>query len=51
MVINVDDIHPETRQRTYAYMITDAVPALLKAGFSANDIHAFLIDNPARFFS
>ena len=51
MVVNTEDTHPETRKRTYAYMITDAVPALLKAGFSAKDIHAFLVGNPAAFFS
>lgn len=51
MVVNVDDVHPETRKRTYAYMMTDAVPALLKAGFSAKDINAFLVDNPAKYFS
>ncbi len=51
MIVNVDDVHPETRQKTYAYMITDAVPDLLKAGFSAKDIQAFLVDNPARFFA
>ena len=46
MIFNVDDIHPETRNKTYSYMITDAVPDLLKAGFSANDIHAFLVYIP-----
>ncbi len=51
MVVNVDDVHPETRDKTYAYMITDAVPALLKSGFSARDVHAFLVENPAKFFS
>lgn len=51
MIVNVDNVHPETRNRTYAYMITDAVPALLKAGFSAKDVHAFLYENPVAFFS
>ncbi len=50
MIVNVDDVHPETRKKTYSYMITDAVPDLLKAGFSAKDIHSFLVENPARFF-
>ena len=51
IVVNVDDKHPETRKKTYAYMMTDAVPDLLKAGFSADNIKTFLVDNPARFFS
>jgi len=51
MIVNVDNVHPETREKTYAYMMTDAVPDLLKAGFSAKDIQAFLVENPARFFS
>jgi len=38
---NVEAIHPETKQKTLSYAITDAVPALLKAGFSAKDIHTF----------
>lgn len=51
MIVNVDDVRPETRNKTYAYMMTDAVPDLLKAGFSAKDIQAFLVENPVRFFS
>ena len=51
MIVNVDDVRPETRTKTYAYMMTDAVPDLLKAGFSAKDIQAFLVENPVRFFS
>lgn len=51
MIFNIDNVHPETRNKTYAYMITDAVPALLKAGFSAKDIHTFLVDNPAKYFN
>jgi phosphotriesterase-related protein len=42
--------HPETRRRTFAYMMTDAVPALLEAGFTDKDIQTFLVDNPRRFF-
>jgi len=41
---------PNAAKRTYAYMITDAVPALLKSGFSKKEIDTFLIDNPRRFF-
>ncbi len=37
-------------KRTYAYMITDAIPALLKSGFSKKEINTFLVDNPRRFF-
>lgn len=43
--------HPEAARRTYAYMITDAVPALLKAGFTEQDIQTFLVENPCKFFS
>jgi len=32
-------------------MITDLVPALLKAGFSAKEIETFLISNPRHYFS
>ncbi len=42
--------HPETARRTFAYMMTEAVPALLEAGFSEKDIHTFLVENPRRFF-
>ncbi|MEP7108228.1 MAG: hypothetical protein ABI760_09595 [Ferruginibacter sp.] len=37
--------------RTFAYMITDAVPRLLKSGFSMAEINTFLIDNPRTYFS
>ena len=43
--------HPDARRRTYAYMITDSVPALKQAGFTDQDIHTFLVDNPRKFFS
>ena len=36
--------------RTFAYMITDAVPALLKSGFSMTEINTFLVDNPRNYF-
>ena len=43
--------HPEAGKRTYAFMITDTVPELLKAGFTDQDIQAFLVDNPRKFFA
>jgi len=42
--------HPEAARRTFAYMMTDAVPALLQAGFAEQDVRAFLVDNPRTFF-
>jgi phosphotriesterase-related protein len=41
---------PDASKRTYAYMVTDAVPKLLKSGFSKKEIDTFLVDNPRRFF-
>ena len=41
---------PDASKRTFAYLITDAVPRLLKSGFSQKEIHTFLVDNPRRFF-
>lgn len=49
-VIQHADRYPEIQPRTYSHMITDVVPSLLKAGFSAQDIKTFLVDNPRRFF-
>jgi len=49
-VFEASEKHPDTARRTYGYMITEAVPALLKAGFSAADVRTFLVDNPRRFF-
>lgn len=49
-VFEASEKHPETARRTFAYMITDAVPAMLKAGFSAQEVRTFLVDNPRRFF-
>jgi len=43
--------HPEAGKRTYAFMMTDTVLELLKAGFTDKDIQAFLIDNPRKFFA
>jgi phosphotriesterase-related protein len=42
---------PNAANRTFAYMMTDAVPLLLKSGFSKTEIHTFLVDNPRTFFS
>jgi phosphotriesterase-related protein len=44
------DRYPGDPARTYSYMMTEAVPALLRAGFSAQDIKTFLVDNPRRMF-
>jgi predicted metal-dependent phosphotriesterase family hydrolase len=41
---------PNASNRTYAYMMTDAVPRLLQSGFSKKQIDTFLVDNPRRFF-
>jgi phosphotriesterase-related protein len=51
IIVNVDNKYPDTRNKTYAYAITDAIPNLLKAGFSARNIQNFFIKNPASFFS
>lgn len=42
---------PDAASRTFAYMITDAVPSLLKSGFSMKEVNTFLVDNPRKFFS
>lgn len=42
---------PNAANRTFAYMITDAVPRLLKSGFSMKEVNTFLIDNPRSYFS
>ncbi len=44
------DADPDAGRRTYAYMMTDAVPKLLKSGFTEQMIHSILVDNPPRFF-
>ncbi len=41
---------PNASKRTYAYMMTDAVPKLLQSGFTKKEIDTFLIENPRRFF-
>ncbi len=51
ILVQIEDRHPEVRRRTHAYMITDTVPALLKAGFSARDVRTFLIENPRDYFT
>jgi phosphotriesterase-related protein len=43
-------LDPNASKRTYAYMMTDAVPKLLRSGFSQKEIDTFLVDNPHRFF-
>jgi phosphotriesterase-related protein len=43
--------HPEAGMRTYAYMMSNTVPDLMKSGFTEQDIQTFLVDNPRRFFS
>ncbi len=48
-IINIDDRYPETAQKTYAYAVTDAIPALLKAGFSSREVNTIFIKNPAVF--
>ncbi|BBE16164.1 phosphotriesterase like protein [Aquipluma nitroreducens] len=42
---------PNASNRTFAYMMTDVVPMLLKAGFSMKEVNTFLVDNPRNFFS
>ena len=42
--------HPETRKRTFAYAITNAVPMLMSAGVSLQRINKYLIQNPRCFF-
>lgn len=42
---------PHAADRTFAYMVTDVVPMLLKAGFSKKEIDTFLVGNPRQFFS
>ncbi|MEP7142667.1 MAG: hypothetical protein ABI707_07345 [Ferruginibacter sp.] len=41
---------PNASKRNFAYMMTDAVPALLRSGFSKAEIHTFLVDNPRNYF-
>ena len=43
--------HPEAGLRTYAFMMSDTIPDLLKSGFNQQDIQAFLVDNPRRFLA
>jgi phosphotriesterase-related protein len=43
-------LDPNASNRTYAYMVTDAVPKLLRSGFSRKEIDTFLVENPRRFF-
>jgi predicted metal-dependent phosphotriesterase family hydrolase len=32
-------------------MMTDTLPQLRQAGFTDQDIHTFLVDNPRKFFA
>lgn len=43
--------HPEAARRTFAYLVTDTIPALREAGFSDQDIQTFLVENPRTFFA
>jgi phosphotriesterase-related protein len=42
---------PNASNRTFAYMMSYAVPRLLESGFSKEDINTFLVDNPRNYFS
>ncbi len=44
-------LDPKAANRTFAYMKTNAVPMLLKAGFSKEEINTFLVDNPRNYFT
>ena len=41
---------PHAAERTYAYMMTSAVPKLRSSGFTTKEIDTFLVENPGRFF-
>ncbi len=43
--------HPSAAERDYAYMFTRVLPALRAAGFGDEDLDAFLLDNPRRYFT
>jgi phosphotriesterase-related protein len=47
---DLPDADPDASRRTYAYMMTDAVPKLLKSGFSQKEIDTILVGNPRHFF-
>lgn len=42
---------PNASRRTYAFMLTFAVPRLLESGFRKAEIDTFLIETPRRMFS
>ena len=50
-ITNMEDVYPATKEKTYAYAVTDAVPNLLKAGFSADEVNIFFRENPRAYFS
>jgi phosphotriesterase-related protein len=37
--------------RTFKFLVTHAIPALLNAGFGLRDINTFLVENPKNYFS
>jgi predicted metal-dependent phosphotriesterase family hydrolase len=41
---------PNASRRTFAYLMTSAIPSLRKAGFSQSEIDLFTIGNPQRYF-
>ncbi|MCC7145721.1 MAG: hypothetical protein IT443_04690 [Phycisphaeraceae bacterium] len=43
--------HPHTGKRDYAYMITDAIPSLMKAGVTFPRIVRYLVQNPRKIFA
>jgi len=51
MELEAEHEHPSAAQRDYAYMFTHALPALKEAGFTDEDIHTFLAENPRRYFT
>ncbi len=42
--------HSEAGKRTYAHMITHAIPMLLAEGFSLQQVVKYLVGNPRRLF-
>ena len=41
---------PNASRRTVAYLMTSAVPKLLKSGFNRTEIDTFMITNPRQYF-
>lgn len=42
--------HFKNVRRVYSFLFTDAIPSLLKAGFTEDDIEQFIVRNPVRIF-